>query len=178
MKGIALHNMTSILWCQPTASDWFTEGYKVLAPRPQFRTLLEGYPHFRSPCVVNWSLPVTSSHFNVFLCPIMPTYSLIPVIPKHFRETNRQQNHIGIFSLWNTDLTVFQERSENADATIGYWRDMGVAQSVKHLSSAQLMISGSWDWVWCQTPCLVGSLLLPLSLSATSPARARSISVE
>ena len=75
----------------------------------------------------------------------MLTYSLIPVIPEHFRETNHQQNHLGIFSLWNTDLTVFQEQSENADATIGYWRDMGVAQSVKCLSSTQLMISGSWD---------------------------------
>ena len=37
------------------------------------------------------------------------------------------------------------------------------AQLVKHLISAQVMISGSWDQVPHQTPCSVGSLLPSLS---------------
>ena len=40
----------------------------------------------------------------------------------------------------------------------GVW----VAQSVKHLPLAQVMIS--WDQVPLQAPCLAGSLLLPLPL--------------
>ena len=39
-----------------------------------------------------------------------------------------------------------------------------VAQSVKHLPSAQVMISGSWDWVPHGVPYSAGSLLLPLPL--------------
>jgi len=39
-----------------------------------------------------------------------------------------------------------------------------VAQSVKHLPSAQVMISGSQDRVPHQAPSSVGSLLLPLPL--------------
>ena len=41
------------------------------------------------------------------------------------------------------------------------WWDTWVAQSVKHLPSAQVMISGSWDGALGQAPCSVGSLLLP-----------------
>ena len=38
-----------------------------------------------------------------------------------------------------------------------------VTQLVKHLPSAQVMISGSWDQAPHPAPCFVGSLLLPLS---------------
>ena len=40
-----------------------------------------------------------------------------------------------------------------------------MAQSVKRLPSAQVMISGSWDGAAHWAPCSVGSLLLPLPLS-------------
>ena len=39
-----------------------------------------------------------------------------------------------------------------------------VAQPVKHLPSAQVMIPGSWDRAPHWAPCSVGSLLLPLPL--------------
>ena len=42
-----------------------------------------------------------------------------------------------------------------------------MAQSVEQLPSAQIMSSGSWDGAPRQTPCSVGSLLLPLPLSLT-----------
>ena len=44
-------------------------------------------------------------------------------------------------------------------------KDAWVAQLVKCLPSAQVMFSGSWDPALHQTPCSVGSLLPPLSLS-------------
>ena len=43
---------------------------------------------------------------------------------------------------------------------MGAW----VAQLVKHLTCAQVMILGSWDRVLHWAPCLAGSLLLPLPL--------------
>ena len=46
---------------------------------------------------------------------------------------------------------------------IGYW-GAWVAQSVKHLPLAQVMISESWDQALRQAPCSEGSLLLPLPL--------------
>ena len=39
-----------------------------------------------------------------------------------------------------------------------------VVQSLKHLSSPEVMILGSWDLILCQAPCSVWSLLLPLPL--------------
>ena len=39
-----------------------------------------------------------------------------------------------------------------------------MAQSVKHLPSAQILVSGSWDRVLHQASCSAGSLLLPLPL--------------
>jgi len=39
-----------------------------------------------------------------------------------------------------------------------------VAQMVKHLPSAQVMIPGSWDQALCPAPCSAGSLLLLLPL--------------
>ena len=48
-------------------------------------------------------------------------------------------------------------------------RGTWVAQSVKHLPLAQVMISGSWDGAPCQGPCSVGSLFLPLSLLLHPP---------
>ena len=39
-----------------------------------------------------------------------------------------------------------------------------VAQLVEHLPSAQVMIPEFWDGAPHQTPCLAGSLLLPLPL--------------
>ena len=48
---------------------------------------------------------------------------------------------------------------------MGAW----VAQWVKPLPSAQVMISGSWDRVPHRALCLAGSLLPSLSLSASLP---------
>ena len=47
-------------------------------------------------------------------------------------------------------------------------RDTWVAQLVKCLPSAQVMIPGSWDQVPHWAPCSVGSLLLPLLLPTPS----------
>ena len=41
-------------------------------------------------------------------------------------------------------------------------RGTWVAQSVKHLPSAQVRIPGSWDRILHWAPCSAGSLLLPL----------------
>ena len=43
-------------------------------------------------------------------------------------------------------------------------RGAWVAQAVKRLPSAQVMIPGSWDRAPHGAPCLAGSLLLPLPL--------------
>ena len=52
-------------------------------------------------------------------------------------------------------------------------RDTWVAQLVKYLPLAQVMIPGSWDGVPHWAPCSVRSLLLPLP--ATPPACALSL---
>ena len=39
-----------------------------------------------------------------------------------------------------------------------------VTHSVKHLSSIQVLIPGSWDLALLWAPCSAGSLLLPLPL--------------
>ena len=44
------------------------------------------------------------------------------------------------------------------------YRGASVGQSVGCLPLARVMVSRSWNWDPCQTPCLVGSLLLPLPL--------------
>ena len=44
-----------------------------------------------------------------------------------------------------------------------------VAQSLKHLPSAEVMIPGSWDGALCWALCSVGSLLLPLPLPLPLP---------
>ena len=58
----------------------------------------------------------------------------------------------GVFFVWNFST-----------------RDAWVAQSVKCLPSAQVMISGSWDRAPCWAPCSARSLLLPLPLKNKSP---------
>ena len=40
------------------------------------------------------------------------------------------------------------------------FRGLWVAQSIKRLPSAQVMILGSWNRVSCRAPCSAGSLLL------------------
>ena len=54
--------------------------------------------------------------------------------------------------------------------------DAWVAQLVKQLPSAQVMISASWDRVPHWAPCSAGSLLLPLPLPATLSVCAPSLS--
>ena len=49
-----------------------------------------------------------------------------------------------------------------------------MAQSVKHLPLAQVIISGSWDPALLLTPCSARSLLLPFPLPAAPPACALS----
>ena len=58
--------------------------------------------------------------------------------------------------------------------TLGSW-DTWVAQLVKRLPSAQVMIPASWDRVPHRAPCSAGSLLLPLPLPAILSACARSL---
>ena len=52
-----------------------------------------------------------------------------------------------------------------------------VAQWVKPLPSAQVMISGSWDRALHLVLCLAGSLLPPLSLPASLPTHDLSLSL-
>ena len=47
---------------------------------------------------------------------------------------------------------------------IKLFRVTWVAQSVRCMPLAQVMISGSWDQVPCWAPCSAGTLLLPLLL--------------
>ena len=56
-------------------------------------------------------------------------------------------------------------------------RDAWVAQLVKPLPLAQVMIPESWDRVSHWAPCSVGILLLSLPLTATLPACALSLSL-
>ena len=58
---------------------------------------------------------------------------------------------------------------------IGIPRGARVAQLVKRLSLAQVMIPESWDRALHPAPCLVESLLLPLPLPAAPPACALSL---
>lgn len=54
-----------------------------------------------------------------------------------------------------------------------------VAQLVKPLPSAQLVILGSWNGALCQAPCSVRNLLLPfLPLLTAPPSCALSLSVK
>ena len=68
---------------------------------------------------------------------------------------------------WNKSLNKVQRllqkstNTSNTDRKIVF-RGTWVAQSVKHLSSAQVMISGSWDWVLHQAPCSAKSFSLSL----------------
>lgn len=57
-------------------------------------------------------------------------------------------------------------------------RGTWMAQSVKHVPSAQVRILGSWDPSLCQALCLAKSLLLLLSLALPTPARFLSLSHE
>ena len=52
-----------------------------------------------------------------------------------------------------------------------------MAQLVKPLPSAQVMIPGSWDQVPHRAPCSAGSLLLSLPLPASLPACVYSLSL-
>ena len=52
-----------------------------------------------------------------------------------------------------------------------------VAQSVKHLPLAQVLIPGSWDRAPNLVLCSVESLLLPLLLPAAPPTCAFSVSI-
>ncbi|XP_034513918.1 bone marrow stromal antigen 2 isoform X1 [Ailuropoda melanoleuca] len=54
-------------------------------------------------------------------------------------------------------------------------RDAWLAQSVKRLPSAQVMVSRSWNGVPHQAPCSAGSLLLPLPPPAAPPSCALSL---
>ena len=59
------------------------------------------------------------------------------------------------------------------DRMWGAW----VAQLVKRLPSAQVMVPGSWDRAPHRAPCSAGSLLLPPPLPATLPTCALSLSL-
>ena len=61
-----------------------------------------------------------------------------------------------------------QTRFSSENSSRGAW----VAQSVKCLPSAQVMIRGSWDRALQWAPCSADSLFLPLPLPATPPAYA------
>ena len=81
-------------------------------------------------------------------------------------------------------LSLFSKRSKTCqDYTTQYVKlettrkGTWVAQLVKRLPSAQVMIPGSWDRVLNQAPCSVGCLLLPLPLPLLLCAPALNISL-
>ena len=65
-------------------------------------------------------------------------------------------------NIWGTQILSIAELIKKSSKVIEVWllQDIWVAQSVKHLPSVQVMISGSWD----QAPWS-GSLLSPESVS-------------
>ena len=63
------------------------------------------------------------------------------------------------------------ETNKQKTQDLGTW----VAQSVKHLPLAQVMIPESWDGAPHQAPCSVGGLHLPLPLPAALPTCAVSV---
>ena len=56
-------------------------------------------------------------------------------------------------------------------------RGTWVAQLVKHLPLAQVMVPGSWDQVQHRAAYSVGSLLFPFPLPASPPTCAHSLSL-
>ena len=67
-------------------------------------------------------------------------------------------------------LDIFYEWNHRIYGLGGPW----VAPLVKHLSPAQVMISGSWDQGFCPAPASMGRLLLPL-VPSPQLMRARSL---
>ena len=57
-------------------------------------------------------------------------------------------------------LQNLKKQTNKPNTGRGAW----VAQSVKHLPLAQVVVTESWDQDPSQAPCSVGSLLLPLPL--------------
>ena len=72
--------------------------------------------------------------------------------------------HLGIHCCLCAEIKV---------ALRGAW----VAQSIRHLLSAQVMITGSWDQVQSQAPCSGKSLLLPLPLCLCADAHLCTLSL-
>jgi len=62
--------------------------------------------------------------------------------------------------LWANSEPVMDTEPKKMTHNGGAW----VVQSVRHLPSAQVMISGSWDRAPCRAPCSARSLLLSLPL--------------
>ena len=87
----------------------------------------------------------------------MITLTGIPLLIFHFQILNLQQ-------ISSKKKTACLFRIEVMLLKDGVSQSTWVAQLVKHLLSAQVMISGSWDLGLCQAPCSAGSLLLPLPL--------------
>ena len=61
-------------------------------------------------------------------------------------------------------VQTIKKMTNSSVLKLGYVWAPSVAQWVKHLPSAQVMIPGSWNWVPHQAPCSVGSLHVPLPL--------------
>ena len=76
--------------------------------------------------------------------------------------------HTSILMPYLANTFIFKKTSPLMQQTLSYQerhcRGAWMAQSVKHLTWAQVMISVSWDQVPCQAPHWVGNLLLPLPL--------------
>lgn len=87
----------------------------------------------------------------------------------HFYPDHSLDIHVAHFSVYFRSLpkccllgeTVLKQSFKNHSRCCGAW----MAQLVKHLPLAQVMILGSWDWAPCQTLCSAGSILFPLPLS-------------
>ena len=69
----------------------------------------------------------------------------------------------GLYAFTFIHSYIKQIYIEGFQYEIYYW-DAWVSQLVKHLPSAQVMISGSWDQTLHWAPYSVGSLLLSLPL--------------
>lgn len=62
-------------------------------------------------------------------------------------------------------IIVFSHKLNENLFSSGNW----VAQFIKHVPSAQVLISGSWDRTIYRAPCSTGSLYLPLLLLILTP---------
>ena len=93
--------------------------------------------------------------------------NIIPLSPHRVHVPSLWHRHHTCFYFFQIPvLHIFEKYWDLNSFAVGVaW----VAQSVKHLTLAQVMISGSWDWAPPCAPHSVRSLLLPLPFPHRCP---------